>query len=118
MKRLFYWLFIIPFVVVLVLFTINNANIVDVNLWPIFEYPVEFTVYGIGLVCVIFGFFVGAVAFWAVGGKSRQRKREYARQLEATRREAAILREQVKKLTAATKEKSQPVPITPPAKVA
>ena len=118
MKRIFYWLFIIPLVVVLVVFTANNAGMIDIDLWPVFEQPVPFTVYGIGLVCVIFGFFVGATASWAVGSKARERKREYARQLEATKRETAILREQVKKLTAASKERSQPVPISPPAKVA
>lgn len=118
MKRLFYWIFMIPFVIALVVFTANNAQMVSIDLWPIFPEPVDFTLYGIALVCVIAGFFIGAVASWAIGGRSRERKREYARQLESSRREMAIMREQLKKLTAATKERSQPVPITPPAKVA
>lgn len=118
MKRLFFWIFLIPFVVVLVVFTANNAALINLDLWPVYGEPVEFPVHGLAWVCIVAGFFIGAVVAWAVGGASRERKREYARQLESNRRETLILQEQVKKLTAATKERSQPAPITPPAKVA
>ena len=103
MLRLFFWLFAIPLLAVILVFSTTNAALIEISVWPALDQPVLFPVYGVAIISLLIGFLIGGWVAFLGGGRSRQRSRDLLRQVETDRREMAILRKQVEKLEAEKK---------------
>jgi uncharacterized integral membrane protein len=105
--RIFFWIAVLLISVVVLVFTVVNTRMVDVNL---FVYTIPLPVFAIALIGVFVGFVWGGMIAWLHAGKARQRARNYARQAESERRETAILRERLRKFESAEKQATIPLP--------
>ena len=59
--RAFYWLFVIPLFVIVIVFAVTNHGSTELSLWPVLTEPVLFPVYGIALI----GLFIGFLYRWS-----------------------------------------------------
>ncbi len=75
MKRLVTWIVMIPFALVVIVFSASNRELVALNLWP---FPIEITVpiFTLVLAVFIFGFLMGGIVMWASAGRTRQKARD------------------------------------------
>ena len=95
MKRLVSWIVMAPITLLVIVFTIENLQDVDIGLWPL-EEKRAVPLYLIVLLCILLGFIAGGVVAWISGGRRRRRARELAdrhalllRQIEELRRDQA-----------------------------
>jgi len=95
MKRLLSWIVMAPITAVVIVFTAENLQEVEVGVWPLAG-KVTVPLYLVALLCILFGFIAGGVVAWISGGRRRKRAREMAnrnalllRQIEELRREQA-----------------------------
>jgi len=95
MKRLLSWIVMAPITLVVIVFTAENLQDVEVGVWPLAG-KVTVPLYLVALLCILFGFIAGGVVAWISGGRRRKRAREMAnrnalllRQSEELRREPA-----------------------------
>ena len=95
MKRLLSWIVMTPITAVVIVFTAENLQDVEIGLWP-FAGKWAIPLYLVVLLCILFGFIAGGVVAWISGGRRRRRAREMAnrnamllRQIEELRREQA-----------------------------
>ncbi|MEZ5834056.1 MAG: LapA family protein [Dongiaceae bacterium] len=94
--RLLQWLLFLIVAFVVVTFMVQNREVVDVSLWPLpFIKPAP--LWAIVIVCVLFGFLLGAFSAWLSGGRVRKKARmlsrmndEKARQISQLHQEAAV----------------------------
>lgn len=75
MKRVISWIVMIPFALVVIIFSAVNRDLVTINLWPL---PHELTIpmFTLILGVFIFGFLMGGVVAWLSAGKSRVAARQ------------------------------------------
>jgi len=95
MKRLLSWIIMAPVTAVVIVFTVENLQDVEIGLWP-FAGKWSVPLYLVALLCILFGFIAGGVVAWVSGGRRRRKARALAdrnvllqRQLEELRRELA-----------------------------
>ncbi len=90
MKRIISWIIMIPFAVVVIVFSAVNRDLVTLDLWPL---PHEMTVpvFTLVLAVFIFGFLWGACVAWASAGSSRRRARNAQWRAETAERELRSL---------------------------
>lgn len=115
MKRIISWIVMIPFAIVVIIFSASNLELVTVNLWPM---PHELTVPMFTMILTVFivGFLMGGIVAWLSAGKSRQAARQQRFRADKAERE---LRSLSNKLDNRDREKQEnttpatvPVPIT------
>jgi len=104
LRRLISWLIMVPAAVAVVIFALNNKDIVALNLWP-FAMVIEIELYMVLTVVLGTGVLLGGVASWAGAGRLRAelRKQSYngevaRRQLKTEQEKAATLEAEVKVL--------------------
>ena len=95
MKRLLSWIIMAPVTLVVIVFTVENLQDVEIGLWPL-DGKWSVPLYLIALLCILFGFIAGGVVAWVSGGRRRRKARALAdrnamlqRQLDELRREQA-----------------------------
>lgn len=90
MKRIISWIVMIPFALVVIVFSAVNRELVTINLWPL---PHELTVpmFTLILAVFIFGFLMGGVIAWLSAGKTRVNARQLRHRAEKAERELRSL---------------------------
>ena len=112
--RVLYWLTVVPLFLVVIVFSVTNRAMLELNLWPVLTQPVSFPAYGIALVGLFIGFVLGGIVSWVQNGRTRRRIRELQKQSEADQREIATLRERLTRLEATEREATiPPAPAAP-----
>ena len=97
MRRFFSWLIVVPALVAVTVFAINNKSPVVLDLWP-FGLMVEMPVYLAFLLALAVGALVGGTAAWLGQGRVRGALREQAYEGEVARRELNTEREKTANL--------------------
>ena len=87
----------LPVAIAVVSFALANRATVAVDLWPL-AYTLEVPVFALVLGSVIAGLVLGGMVSWISTADRRRKARANARELESARREAAQLRETMKRL--------------------
>lgn len=105
MRRLVFWIVMLPAAAVVVVFALNNRDGVALDLWP-FKFEVVMPVYLLVLAALGAGAVFGGIASWFSGGPVRGRYREKAYEAEVLRRELAEEKEKSERRDA------QPQPLT------
>ncbi len=95
MKRILSWIIMIPFAVVVIVFSAVNRELVTLNLWP---FPHEITVPTFTLVLAVFivGFLWGGGVAWISAGSQRRRARNAQWRAETAERELRSLNNKLK----------------------
>ncbi|TAN49266.1 MAG: LapA family protein [Rhodospirillales bacterium] len=75
----------LPVAVAVVVFAVSNRQTASVSLWPL-PFEIDTPVFFLALAPLALGVFLGGVAAWLAGGKSRRLARERARQLKSLER--------------------------------
>ncbi len=90
MKRILSWIIMIPFALVVIVFSAVNRDLVTLNLWPL---PNEITVpvFTLVLAVFIFGFLWGGIVAWVSAGAQRRRARNSQWRAETAERELRSL---------------------------
>ena len=97
---------------VVIVFTVNNTELVPVDLWPLMSEPVAIPVTALTFAGIFFGLIAGFVVSWFLGGRTRRKARALQRRVEADQREMAVQRKQLAKFEAA--ERDAKIPLPPP----
>lgn len=86
MKRIISWIIMIPFALVVVVFSAVNRDLVTLDLWPL---PNEITVpvFTMVLAVFIFGFLFGGIVAWVSAGTQRRKARNALWRAETAERE-------------------------------
>lgn len=90
MKRILSWVVMIPFAVVVIVFSAVNRDLVTLDLWPL-PHEVTVPVFTLVLAIFIFGFLWGAVVAWGSGAAQRRRARNAQWRAETAERELRSL---------------------------
>ena len=106
--KLFLRLLALLFVIVIIVFSTNNKDLVNVDLWP-FEL-VSLPVWALAWIGIVIGLTLGFIVSWFAGGKVRARARDLHRRLETDRREMAALSKRAEKAEAANQQPRIPLP--------
>lgn len=106
--KLFLRLLALLFVVVIIVFSANNKDLVNVDLWPL--EVVILPIWALAWVGIVIGLTFGFVVSWFAGGKLRARARELQRRIETDRRDMAALSKRVEKAEAARRPSGIPLP--------
>lgn len=95
MKRILSWIVMVPFALVVIVFSAVNRDLVTLNLWPL---PNEITVpvFTLVLAVFIFGFLWGGVVAWTSAGGQRRRARNAVWRAESAERELRSLNNRLK----------------------
>ncbi len=92
--RFLQWFVFLVVAFIVVIFVVQNRQVVDVSLWPLpFVKPAP--LFSIIIACVLLGFLLGALSAWLSGGGVRRRARELARQNAEKAQQISQLRQQV-----------------------
>lgn len=80
----------IPFALIVIIFSASNLDVVTLNLWPL---PQEISVpmFTLILTVFIFGFLMGGVVAWLSAGKSRATARQQRYRADKAERELHTL---------------------------
>lgn len=84
------WLLLVPFAVLVVIFSISNLHGVTLSFWP-FSETLSPPVFLLVLVSLLLGFLVGAAVMWLSDGKVRQRARHEHRRVHELERDVNTL---------------------------
>lgn len=95
--KLFFWIVVLPLLLLAALFAVANRETVTVSLWPLTE-PVETQLWIVIAAPLYVGFLLGALVAWASGHGTRARGRAAARRAEALQRDNAALQSQLDQL--------------------
>ncbi|WNK00465.1 LapA family protein [Thalassospiraceae bacterium LMO-JJ14] len=90
MKRILSWIIMIPFALVVIVFSAVNRELVTLDLWPL-PHEITVPVFTLVLAVFIFGFLWGAVAAWSSAAGNRRRARNAQWRAEAAERELRSL---------------------------
>jgi uncharacterized integral membrane protein len=90
MTRILSWVIMVPFALVVIVFSAVNRDLVTLNLWP---FPNEITVpvFTMVLAVFIFGFLFGAIVAWVSASSQRRRARNALWRAETSERELRSL---------------------------
>jgi len=90
MARILSWVIMVPFALVVIVFSAVNRDLVTLNLWPL---PNEITVpvFTLVLAVFIFGFLFGAIAAWISASVQRRRGRNALWRAESAERDLRSL---------------------------
>ena len=99
MRRILSWLIMIPALVVVVVFALNNKQPMALDLWPL-SLLIEMPVYLALLLALGAGALIGGTAAWLGQGRVRAKLRDQAYEGEVARRELAQEREKMTGLQA------------------
>ena len=117
--RVLYWSTVVPLFLIVIIFSVMNRGMLELNLWPVLTEPVPFPVYGIALVGLFIGFVLGGIVSWVQNGRTRRRTRDLQKQSEWDQREIATIREKLTRLEATEREATiPPAPVAPAEPVA
>lgn len=108
MSRVLYWIAVVPLLLIVVVFSVNNHQTTGLDLWPVLMQPLPFPVYGLALICLFAGFVLGGIIAWFQQGHARQRMRALQRQSEGEQREIASLRDRLSRFEAAERQATIP----------
>ena len=91
MKRIISWIIMIPFALVVIVFSAVNRDLVTLDLWPL---PNEITVpvFTMVLAVFIFGFLFGGIVAWVSAGTQRRKARNALWRAETAERELRSLK--------------------------
>ena len=86
MKRIISWIIMIPFALVVIVFSAVNRGLITLDLWPL---PNEITVpvFTLILAVFIFGFLFGGIVAWVSAGTQRKKARNALWRAETAERE-------------------------------
>lgn len=90
MKRILSWIIMVPFAVVVIVFSAVNQDLVTLDLWP-FALEITVPVFTLVLSIFIFGFLWGAAVAWTSAAGSRRRARNAQWRAETAERELRAL---------------------------
>lgn len=90
MKRILSWVIMVPFALVVIVFSAVNRELVTLDLWPL-PHEITVPVFTLVLAIFIFGFLWGAVAAWTSAAGSRRRARNAQWRAETAERELRSL---------------------------
>jgi len=85
-KRFLSWLIMVPFALVVIIFSAVNRDLVLLDLWP-FPYEITVPIFTLVLAIFIFGFLWGGAVAWVSAGDSRKRSRNNMWRAEKAERE-------------------------------
>lgn len=85
------WLILLPLLIVLVVFAVNNREPIPVSLWPL-DITVVWPAFVFVFVPAAIAFLLGGAAMWASDHSVRKLARQRRRRIEELEREAASLR--------------------------
>lgn len=105
MRRIASWLIMVPALVAVVVFALNNKTPVALDLWP-FGFLVEMPTYLALFLALGLGVVVGGVVAWISQGRTRSSLRDEAYEGEVARRELRAEKERVRELEAELARKS------------
>lgn len=74
MKRFLSYLVMVPFALVVIVFSAVNRELVTLDLWP-FPHEISVPIFSLVLGVFIFGFLWGGIVAWISAGDSRRRAR-------------------------------------------
>ena len=66
------WLITAPLALILIVFAVNNRDLVDVSLWPL-DFIVRWPLFVYVYIGVVAGFFAGAMVAWASSAQRHRR---------------------------------------------
>lgn len=91
MKRIISWIIMIPFALVVIVFSAVNRDLVSLDLWPL---PNEITVpvFTLVLAVFIFGFLFGGIVAWVSASTQRRKARNALWRAETAERELRSLK--------------------------
>lgn len=103
----------IPFAIVVIVFSASNLEQVTVNLWPL---PQEITVpmFTMILTVFIFGFLMGGIVAWLSAGKSRQAARQQRYRADKAERELRSLSNKLDNRNREAQENASPATVPVP----
>jgi len=108
-SKLLFWLFVLVVGLAVIVFSVNNRDVIAIDIWPA-PYTFDWPVFGVALVGVAIGFVWGAIIAWLGAGRTRQKVRDLARDLETLMREKSFLSQRLAKLEEAEKQATIPPP--------
>ena len=97
MSRFISWIIMLPAAVAVVLFAVNNRQLVDIDLWPL-PFSASAPLFAIALGALVIGFLVGAVIAWLSGARGRRRARDAEFRASHSERELHFLRGKLERL--------------------
>jgi len=92
LRRLISWLIMVPAAVAVVIFALNNKDVIALNLWP-FAMVIEVQLYMLLTGVLGAGVVLGGVVSWAGAGRLRSELRKQSYNGEVARRELKTERE-------------------------
>lgn len=90
MKRFISWLIMIPFALVVIVFSAVNRDLVTLSLWP-FPHEVTVPIFTLVLAVFVVGFLWGGLIAWFSAGETRRRARNNLWRAETAERELRSL---------------------------
>lgn len=103
MRRIFMWIVLLPVVLVVLVFALNNRSGIAIDLWP-FGIVVEMPVYLAFIIMLFFGAILGGIASIISGVKERAKASNIAYEAEVKRRELEKLKSRCVSLEAELKQ--------------
>ncbi len=103
MKR-FSWILTLPLIMVAVVFSIANRELITLDLWP-FDLSLQPPLFVVLLASLFLGLLIGGLAAWLSAGRTRRRGRQARRRVAELEREVARL----------VRERDRAARATPPA---
>ncbi|MEX2644305.1 MAG: lipopolysaccharide assembly protein LapA domain-containing protein [Acetobacterales bacterium] len=92
--RLFHWLVLVPFAMLVVSFAVSNLDTVTIELQPL-PFSLQTPLYLLVLLVGLLSFFIGSAVMWAASLGARRRARRSEEQLARLEREMADMRRQL-----------------------
>ncbi len=91
MKRIISWIIMIPFALVVIVFSAVNRDLVTLDLWPL-PNEIMVPVFTMVLAVFIFGFLFGGIVAWVSAGTQRRKARNALWCAETAERELRSLK--------------------------
>ena len=91
MKRIISWIVMIPFALIVIVFSASNLDKVTINLWPL-PHEISIPMFTMILAVFIVGFLMGGIVAWLSAGKSRQAARQNRYRADKAERELRALK--------------------------
>ncbi|MDX1737095.1 MAG: lipopolysaccharide assembly protein LapA domain-containing protein [Alphaproteobacteria bacterium] len=95
--RLISWLFLLPFVLFAISFSVSNRTLTTLKLWPL-PFEVELPLVLFTLLVLLLGFLLGGYAHWQASADKRRLFRDERAQNQSLKKENASLRQELELL--------------------
>lgn len=109
MSKLLLNIFVFVVGLMVIAFSVNNRDVVAIDIWPA-PYTFDLPVFGVALIGIAIGFVWGAVVAWLGAGRTRQKVRDLARDMEVLLRDKSAVSQKLAKLEQAEKQATIPPP--------